>query len=148
MKKENPLHIIKVKPFHREGDGKSGKPTSVSFYEDRIEYKVDFKQRIPKPLSEDDEEDPILKDSDETEDKVTIVVDHEGVQFKDSITGFSKVIENEQLVTGETFYCPAIEIYCNSSNIIYISCLEEKDRDNLYDKLKAWKLNKDLKEFE
>ena len=108
-----------------------GRKTIVSFYEDRLEYSVDFTQKVYIAfIKEGEESDPIEKDNFCLET---------GSIDKSNIGAFVKYVETEYTPkTGEEIKVHKVDISYGSS-VLTLATSTEKEKDDLYNEIYNWK---------
>lgn len=128
------LKTIKFKPYQgQDSEIYEGEKTKVTLFENRIEYKMKFTQKVMVTFFKDDE--PVDKKEADN------FCEQDGMLFKSSITGVSKYIETEyNKVTGEPINIQYVDLAYKGS-VLTFSCSTEAEKDKLHKTIYNWILN-------
>lgn len=128
------MKIIKVIPYQgQDSEIYEGKPTRISLFDDRLEYKMKFTQKVNITF---------IKDGEATNNQeADNFCDEEGFLLKSAITGVSKYIETEyHKTTGEPINVNYVDVGYKGS-VFTFSCSKVEEKDNLYRTIYNWYLN-------
>lgn len=129
--------IIKFFPYQGQNEEiYKGYKTKISLFENRLEYKMKFAQKVNISLIKDGEVTGTQESS--------TFCDEDGFLFKNAITGISKYIETDySKETYEPFNIHYLDIGYKGS-VFTFSFKTEEEKDNLYKTIYNWLL--DIKE--
>jgi len=127
--------IFKFLPYQGQNEEiYEGYKTKISLYENRLEYRMKFSQKVNISM---------IKDGEVTDTKESSTFcDEDGFLFKNAITGVSKYIETDyNKETSEPFNINYVDIGYKGS-VFTFSCKNEETKDNLYKTIYNWLLDK------
>lgn len=129
---ENLPKIIKVQPWTGfDNEIYEGKKTKVILRKNRMEYAVEYVQKVKIAFIKDDQQSEAMEQDNFCKEDGTI--------DKDAIKGFVRYIETEYTpVTGEPVKVYKIDI-ANGTGIITIAMEKEEDQVKLYKEIYDWK---------
>lgn len=130
MQEEKPK-ILKIIPYRGPNEEiTEGKKTKISLYKDRLEYSIEYTQKVKLASSEEDMD---IKDS---------IAYHkeEGFLLKEHIHGIVKYIKTEYTEEIDPYIVNFVDIL-SVSNSITFSMETEEAKNDLYKELYDWKIS-------
>ena len=132
---EKPQKIIKIEPYRGQNEEIiEGYKTKISLFDNRLEYKVNYKQKVK-----------IVKTVggvDSPEEDSLMFNKQEGFILKSKITSVIRYVETDyKEEDNQPFEIHYVEIYVEN-NSLNISSATEKDQILLYNELYNWIFNK------
>jgi len=127
---------ITIKFFPYRGQNEEiyeGQRTRIKLFDNRLEYKMKFAQKVNISLIKDGEISGTQESS--------TFCDEDGFLFRNAITGISKYIETDyNKESYEPFNINYVDIGYKGS-VFTFSCKDEETKDNLYKTIYNWLLN-------
>lgn len=125
---------IKFKPYNGGSDeGIWGKMTKITLLEDRLEYDVNYQEKVEISIKKGEGEED-FKES-------LLYVEESGTKDKNSITNLVKFTETKYDENGEP-----IKVFCldisNASATVKFAMNSQEDRDKVYNDIYNWKYGK------
>lgn len=131
MQEEKPK-ILKIIPYRGPNEEiTEGKKTKISLYSDRLEYNIEYTQKVK-----------VARDTEDSDIRETVSYHKEsGFLLKEHIYGLVKYIETQYSEELEPYIVNFVDIL-SVNNSITFSMENEEAKETLYTELYNWKFNK------